>query len=159
MNLNRLQKHLFEEFNRKCEIVEESQYTIKVNLPPGSKEGILIHLPKIKECSAFLSTDCNPPSDCDAIIIDVDKKRFFLIEAKSLVTTASPKHVKNQLMAGLEWLKFICFCLEVNFNDYSYYMIHVTANARTTTREQVFPRDDVYRLSGKQISLRHLFPY
>lgn len=156
MNLERFRKGHLEQFRKQCIVVEPDEYEVSFRLPPGSYNGIKINLPKIKENSLFLkppSSMYTPPKDCDIILLDADKNSFYLIEIKSLKKTCDFEKVKQQLEAGREWLKFICFCLDIDFDDYKVFKIQTIANSPRANYNKILRIDDVYRTYGKQVTL------
>lgn len=158
MKIERFKENLFMSFEKKCIIEEPGLYSVEVSLPIGVREGVLIDLPKIKSLSNFLnrpSPTCHPPKDCDAIILDPQNYKFYLLETKSRSKTKTATDTREQLLAGKEWLRFLCFCLDVSFEDYEIYCIHVKVNNRQS-RGLISPVNDVYTYCGKKVSLRYL---
>lgn len=156
MKLERFVEGHLEKFRKQCIVIEPNEYEVSFRLPTGSYNGIIINLPKIKENSHFLkppSRMYTPPKDCDIILLDTDKNSFYLIEIKSLKKTCDFEKVKQQLEAGREWLKFLCFCLDVNFEDYNVFKVQTIANSSRANYHRIQRKDGVYRTYGKQIIL------
>ncbi|WP_214754950.1 hypothetical protein [Exiguobacterium sp. s16] len=156
MNIERFEDGYLENFNKQCIVTEPGEYEVSFRLPPGSSEGIKIDLPKIKQNSQFLKAPSElytPPKDCDVILLDIKKRVFYLIEIKSLKKTCDFEKVKLQLAAGFEWLKFICFCLDVDINSYTVFKVQTIANSGRANYKRILKVEEVYRTYGKHIFL------
>lgn len=53
-----------------------------------------------------------PPSDCDYILLSLNKKKIYFIELKD--TDIKKTKVKKQIVAGHNWLNHLLFCADLH---------------------------------------------
>jgi len=70
-------------------------------------------LKNINELSSKLFYSKNTPSDCDYILINLEKKEIYYIEFKAS-NGFTKKSVEKQILAGHKWLEHFCFCSDVD---------------------------------------------
>ncbi len=91
---------------------EAKEEDCKVHLTVSRKENldflIIKNLEGLKENSGYIIK--NPPKDCDYIIIDIYKKRVYVIELKHKKDFDRTSDLVKQLDAGECWLQHILFC-------------------------------------------------
>lgn len=160
MKIERFISGTIEEFQKKCTVFEKkANYKVDFLLPPKSINGYKINLEDIKELCEFLvkpqpNSRIHPPKDCDSIILDVDNNIFYLIELKESNSNNNNHSARDQLNAGLEWLKFLCFCLNIEFSSYKTYLVHVIVNPSFNFAKGHKTDDGIIKISGNSISLR-----
>lgn len=149
-----------EKFTREKELEENEcypPYKVKVRLRRGSREGIFIDIPLIKNDANYLNKSVNPPKDCDALIIDLDAKIVYLIELKRSKSSATPIAICEQLNAGEAWWQHISFCINIDIIEFKLYKIAVIVSGKVS-RSREYPISDLgyYRVNGKNLNLDYI---
>lgn len=149
LNFSNLINEVFYQENNKNFLLIEEEFDYKVKCTQVNNEKLIIIKPaKIKLYSKFIA--CNPPKDCDYILVNEQRKTIFFIELKNSTGTSQTKEVREQLISGKKWFDHLSFILgyETLFDDYSVFLIHSVCNARNSRKFDSTPVNSVFKING-----------
>lgn len=147
----------YEEEKRQFELIE-TKYDYKITCTQVNKEKlIIIKSDKIKEYSKFIK--CNPPKDCDYILVNEERRTIFFLELKHGSQSSSAKEVREQLRSGKKWFEHLTFILgyENIFDEYDVFLIHSVYDARQDRRLNLIPFNSVFKINGPRINLLEFY--
>lgn len=151
---------LAEKFEREYEIIEESctpPYKVKIRLQAQSINGVFIDVPKMKSQAHYLSKQYFP-KDCDAIVVDLDVKKVYLIELKNSTNTSPSWEIAEQLKAGGKWWDHIAFCTDIPEDErYEVVKVAMIANPMKSSRRRIEKNEyGFYKIAGSSLKFDFL---